>query len=131
MKGRPRKDLNSQKLICHKVYFNYDEYTRFLTLAEESNLKKSDFSRKCLLYPNEISVGKDLIRFIFELNKVGVNLNQFIKKLNSLKNDYPVQVENFLNKTNPNEVVEATQQLQISLTVLDSIIKSNFNRQYL
>jgi hypothetical protein len=75
--------------------FLFDIYNFYLDMREQ-----------CLDH-NIITFGKDISRFCFEIGKIGVNLNQFTKKLNSLKDENLESANRFLSTAQTKEIDEA------------------------
>lgn len=69
-----------------KTNLTPDEYEKIKQIAEENNLKLSSYVRKVLNMENKLDnkkeIDKDKLKLIYELNKIGNNLNQIAKKVN-------------------------------------------------
>jgi hypothetical protein len=65
-----------------KFWLSKDEASKLHDLVEKSKLKQSDYVRKCILQKNIIVI-EGLREFTIELNRIGTNLNQITKAINS------------------------------------------------
>lgn len=75
------------KEIRKTLRFSSDEYTQILEKIEAHNLTFSEFARSAILSKKVSSkLTPDLI---FQIQKIGNNLNQIAKSLNSKKGDIP------------------------------------------
>ena len=69
------------KKIRKTIRFSDDEFVRIETLMSEHNLTFAEFARGAILRKKiKTNLTKDLL---FEINRVGNNLNQIAKKVNS------------------------------------------------
>ena len=69
------------KEIRKTIRFSDDEYEKIEKMMNEHNLTFAEFARGALLRKKiKTNLSKDMI---FQVNKVGNNLNQIAKKLNS------------------------------------------------
>ena len=89
--GAPRKPEDEKIAPVISVYFNKKQYRILEDYMSENNLvinKKSGLIKKIVL--QSILEKKIILRkqndpkLIFEVNKIGININQLTKKLNSL-----------------------------------------------
>jgi len=62
-------------------YLSKDEYLRVIKNKDMAELSLSDYIRKCIL-KKEIKKIYGLKETLFELNRIGNNLNQITKKIN-------------------------------------------------
>ena len=76
-----------QKNIRKTIRFTEDEFAKIEQKLIEHNLSFSEFSRSAILQ-KKIKT-KLTIDYIFQLQKIGNNLNQIAKNLNSKKTDIP------------------------------------------
>lgn len=70
----------------HEVYFSDAEWTMIKERMDKAHYNSfSDYARHCLINVNLFVVddSKELKEFTYELNKIGVNINQIAHKLNS------------------------------------------------
>lgn len=102
--GRPRKSIKESRSIEVKFYLNEEEYALLYEKAKSSKRTVSGFCREKCLEKNHFTYGADVKVFISEMGKIGVNLNQFVKKVNSLKENNGQQAINFLERSNFKEV---------------------------
>lgn len=65
-----------------KIYLSDEEYEAFLKQVEKSNLSQTDFFIRCITKKKIIVIG-GLKETLTELRKIGVNINQISKNLNS------------------------------------------------
>lgn len=89
--GAPRKDDADKIAPVISVYFSKKEYKILEDYMKENNLvikKKSGLLKKITLdsitKKNIILTKQNDPKLIFEVNKIGININQLAKKLNSL-----------------------------------------------
>jgi len=75
------------KQIRKTIRFSEDEFTQIEDKLKEHNLSFSEFSRSAILR-KKIKT-KLTLDYIFQLQKIGNNLNQIAKGLNSQKSDIP------------------------------------------
>ena len=69
------------KEIRKTIRFSDDEYAKIETMLKEHNLTFAEFARGAILRKKiKTNLSKDMI---FQVNKVGNNLNQIAKKINS------------------------------------------------
>lgn len=66
-----------------KFYVNDDELKILNKKIEKSKMKKSEYLRNCSL-EKEIIIISSLDEVVYELKKLGININQIAKMLNSL-----------------------------------------------
>jgi len=91
---------------------NESEYE---TIYEKSlSMKKpiSTYMREACLKHNIVTFEKDVTKFFFEIGKVGVNLNQLVKKINSLKDENLQSADKFLSSAKTTEIEEALKFLR-------------------
>lgn len=69
-----------------KTNLKPEEYEKIKQIAQENNLTLSSYVRKILNMENELDNKKDIdiekLKLIYELNKIGNNLNQIAKRVN-------------------------------------------------
>lgn len=65
-----------------KFYVSDEELEKLKKNISKSGLRKSNFLRKASL-ENEVIVIEGLDELVFQIKKIGVNLNQIAKQLNS------------------------------------------------
>jgi len=65
-----------------KIYLSDEEYKAFSEQVEKSNLTQTDFFVRCIT-KKKIIVVDGLKETLMELKKIGVNINQISKNLNS------------------------------------------------
>ena len=85
MKGRPRKTSIEKRDIKVEVYFKEDEFSLIYERSLYTKKKLSTYLREVALKKNVYILGTDVDALIFQIGKVGVNLNQIAKNLNSMK----------------------------------------------
>lgn len=79
----PRKGADRPMQIHFRVTQN--EYNFIKNKADKSGLSMSDFARETLMNKKIVSAPPaDFITFITEVRRIGSNLNQLIRKLNTL-----------------------------------------------
>lgn len=70
-----------------KFFVTEKELERINKKSEKAKMNRSEFLRESALKKeivvNEINDLKEFTKFIFELNKLGVNLHQILKKINA------------------------------------------------
>ena len=108
---------NTKKTNFVGIKVSDTEKQKLEQLAEDCNLKLSEFILSSSLYSNTLSViaNRDELKELRDqLRKIGVNVNQAIHKLNYLVNASPCKYEQIINS-----VVELQQQqLQLSEAIL-------------
>ncbi len=122
--GRPRKVSREKRDIRVDVYFSEDEYA---VLYEKSKNQKQSLSRFCrdiCLSKNQYTLSSEAKVFITEMGKIGVNLNQFVKKVNSLKESNGEQAIRFLEKSNLKEIKDALEMISTAQALWFSINKN-------
>lgn len=122
--GRPRKVSREKRDIRVDVYFSEDEYA---VLYEKSKNQKQSLSRFCrdkCLSKNQYTLSSEAKVFITEMGKIGVNLNQFVKKVNSLKESNGEQAIRFLEKSNLKEIKDALEMINAAQALWFSINKN-------
>lgn len=65
-----------------KIYLSDEEYAKFVEQVEKSKLTQTDFFIRCIT-KKKITVVDGLKETLTELKKIGVNINQISKNLNS------------------------------------------------
>ena len=65
-----------------KIYLSDDEYEKFIEQVNNSKLSQTDFFIKCIT-KKKIIVIDGLKETLVELKRIGVNINQLSKNLNS------------------------------------------------
>lgn len=90
-KGRPKKsDGEKIRFKAIQFYFTKEEFEKFISLVEKTDLTYSDFIKmKIFASVNRKSVSKkekfrevDYKNLIAELNKIGGNINQIARRVN-------------------------------------------------
>jgi len=77
---KSKEHLFMAKEIRKTIRFSDDEYAKIEKMMNEHNLTFAEFSRGAILRKKiKTNLSKDMI---YEVNKVGNNLNQIAKKLN-------------------------------------------------
>ena len=112
--ARPRKSIKESRNIKIEILLNEYEYEKILENSIKLNKKRSAYMRERCLDHRIHTFGVDFSEFFFELGKIGVNLNQFVKKVNSLKSENPQLLINFLNKEKLEEIDEALKFIRYS-----------------
>lgn len=81
--GRPLKKESEKKKIACYFYLTEDEIKSLLP-KKPRNYSKSEFFRDIILSKKEkIVITKNHMELISEIGKIGVNINQIAKKVNS------------------------------------------------
>lgn len=79
----------------NKFFLDEMEQKKFEKLVIKSKLNKSEYIRKCV-FDKEIIIIDDLKELVKEVNKIGVNINQIAKKINTSEGiDQNLATENF------------------------------------
>lgn len=78
-----------------EVYFDLDDYEKLQQRSSKAFLTVSEFIRKSSL-EGEIIVYdmKTINQLIFEINKIGVNINQIARKVNQFDTIHKVDIQN-------------------------------------
>ena len=105
--GRPRKTLSDLRIIEVQIRMNEAEFKYILEKALSLNMQISTYMRSHCLDHRIITFGEDISILLFELGKIGVNLNQYMKVINSLKNESHLSVDMYLSKSKAIEIDEA------------------------
>ena len=81
MKGSERMN----KSVQVKCRMSVEEKEKFDKLVEQSGLSQSEFFRRCALKKKiyDFGIKNDMKNVQHELSKIGVNINQIAKNLNS------------------------------------------------
>lgn len=74
--------MSRERPIQVKVYLNEKEHKRLQNKIEKSKLKQSDYIRKSILN-KDILVVEDIKELLIELKRIGNNINQLTKAVNS------------------------------------------------
>jgi len=122
--GRPRKVLKEKRILRVDVYFNEEEYALLYEKSKNQKLSLSRFCRDKCLSKNQFTLSSEAKVFITEMGKIGVNLNQFVKKVNSLKESNGDQAIHFLEKSNFKEINDALLAINTAQTLWFSINKN-------
>lgn len=81
--GRPKKEARELRTKVMNVRFTYDEYIKIIK-NKPSHLSHSAFIREILVDKKIVFVDyKILDNLIVEMRKIGINVNQIAKKVNS------------------------------------------------
>lgn len=81
--GRPKKEAHELRKKVMNVRFTYDEYIKIIK-KKPSHLSDSAFIREILVDKKLVFLDyKILDNLIPEMRKVGINVNQIAKKVNS------------------------------------------------
>lgn len=115
--SRPKKTIRETRNIKVEFYLNEEEYAILYEKAKSGKKTLSGFCREKCLEKNHFTYGTDVKVFISELGKIGVNLNQFVKKVNSLKENNGQQAINFLERSNFKEVKETIEIIKSAQTL--------------
>jgi hypothetical protein len=75
------------KEIRKTIRFSDDDFAQIEDKLKEHNLSFTEFARSAIL--NKQVKTKLTLDYIFQLQKIGNNLNQIAKNLNSKKSDIP------------------------------------------
>lgn len=105
--GRPKKSLKDSRIVEVKIYMTEEEFKLIYEKSLHVNKKISVYMREHCLDHRIITFGQDISELLFELGKIGVNLNQFTKKLNSLKDENLKSADKFLSSAQTTEIDEA------------------------
>lgn len=99
-RGRPAKATDDLRVKRIHVRLTYQEYIKLIK-KKPSHIKDSEFIRQILLSKNVVfnDYGK-LDHSILEMKKIGVNINQIAKKLNSFGALDPNDQYQLLSKIN-------------------------------
>ncbi|MFC4930498.1 plasmid mobilization protein [Massilia sp. GCM10023247] len=82
-----------------------------LKMEEHGYLNRSDYVRICIICPIEHDQ-KRMQKMIYEINKIGVNLNQITRKMHSMSQiNFEVQTSIDFIRIQLNEVIEAYRKL--------------------
>jgi len=80
-KQKQKEHLFMAKQIRKTIRFSDDEYSKIEKMMNEHNLTFAEFARGAILRKKiKTNLSKDMI---FQVNRVGNNLNQIAKKLNT------------------------------------------------
>lgn len=73
------------KTVQVKCRMSIDEKVKFDELVKKSGLSQSEYFRRCALKKKIYDTGikTDMKKVLYELSKIGVNINQIAKNLNS------------------------------------------------
>ncbi len=113
-KGRPKKTLKESRILEVKVMMNEDEYAQIYEKSLLVKKKISTYMREHCLDHHVVTFEKDVSKFFFEIGKVGVNLNQLVKKINSFKDENLQSADKFLGSAKTTEIDEALEFLKQS-----------------
>lgn len=84
------KHLGKGKLL----YFNEDEWEFILKKSNELNINTTNYIKRMVLNGYIVEYNLDKINdLIYEINKIGVNINQIAKKANETDNVYKSDIE--------------------------------------
>lgn len=78
MSNLPKRKRNKQV----KIYLSEDEYNRFIAKVEKSKLNQTEYFIKCVT-GKKIIVIDGLKEILIEIKRIGANINQISKNLNS------------------------------------------------
>jgi hypothetical protein len=99
--GRPRK-VEEDKTTYSRIMINFSkkEREKFDELHKKHGGTQNDFIKNCIFQPKNLyRKNVDYKKLIFEINKIGVNINQIAFELNRDKNlQRIVDNENKINK---------------------------------
>lgn len=112
--GRPRKTTKDSRNIKIEVLVNEEEYKLIYEKSLLVNKKLSTYIREHCLDHRIITFGKDISDLCFHLGKMGVNLNQFTKKLNSLKDENLKSADKFLSSAQTTEIDDALKFIDMA-----------------
>lgn len=79
-----KKEQSRMRNQTVRLRLSPDEKTKFLSKVQKSGMSQQEFLLACALSKDIKVVGskEQLNQIIYEINKIGVNLNQIAKKLN-------------------------------------------------
>lgn len=85
--ARPKKDIHEKKIHLTYVRLTSSERTALLEEAKLEDYNLSDFIRSKIFKAYYSQVRKDPVKrkILIELNRIGVNINQMAKAVNSGK----------------------------------------------
>ncbi len=112
--GRPKKTLKESRNIQVKVMMNEEEYALIYERSLLVKKKISTYMREHCLDHHVVTFEKDVSKFFFEIGKVGVNLNQLVKKINSLKDENLKSADKFLSSAKTKEIDDALEFIKQS-----------------
>lgn len=76
------------------IYFHEDDWKTIEDKASQLNLNTTQYIKRMALNGYIIEYNLDKINdLIYEINKIGININQIVKKSNELDNIYQKDVE--------------------------------------
>lgn len=76
------------------LYFSEEEWTIILKKSKDLNMNTSNYIKRMALKGYIIEYNLDKINdLIYEINKIGVNINQIAKKANETDNVYKSDIE--------------------------------------
>jgi len=107
--------LNDKKDKVVRVRLTNSLYAKLCLEAEATGLTNSEYMRQLIAQNKVTPNNKNYAKIISEINRIGNNLNQLTKTINSLKKD------NLIDK----EVLEITQ---IELAIINDKLKKILNK---
>ena len=84
-----KKEKNRQRKKQIKLYVTEEEYKNIILKMKQSNFECfSSYARKQLIdgYVLNLNSSSELLKLIYEINKIGVNINQLTKLANENRN---------------------------------------------
>lgn len=95
--GRPKLDVNEKRNFLHQIKINLFEKKQFEKYGLTSNDKIREYILETFIKKTMVITSEKDPKYIKELNKIGVNLNQISKKYNSLGNLSNLDIEKINN----------------------------------
>lgn len=94
LKGAPRMYSDRKGKVAVKVYFDEDDFKVVKGNAGKAKLDISKFIRKMTL-EGEVAVYdfKSAHELVYEINKIGVNVNQLARKANEIHSIYKSDID--------------------------------------
>ena len=82
--GTPQSPLCMRnRNIKKSIYLNYDEEKKLKEKCNELNISESEFFRDCISNKEvDYKLRKEILDLIYEIRKIGVNINQLTKIAN-------------------------------------------------
>jgi hypothetical protein len=98
--GRPQKPIEETTYYYRtRINLTKEETEKFNKLHQEQGGTKNDFIKNCIFTPKTLHRKRhDYRELIYQINKVGVNINQIAHKLNQNNSNDNQHLKNEINE---------------------------------
>lgn len=112
--GRPSKEEEKKRTLIQKLYLNQEENLKLVNMLQSSNFQNMNDFIRAMLFENKIKIyfeDRNREKLIYQLSKIGGNVNQIATRMNQMKNNYNSVSEKEINVLH--ELTKLLKELKI------------------